>query len=143
MSLIFSKWWTLSLLSVSALSLGFLLRTWCKFTRTSKPWNLTGHFLFGRNHDFFALSQLQKQQRYAVIYGAGSLIGQAFGKYLIESASYGLILIDFSMEKLRAAETFLRDHVKFHLPLKFILLKCHTGRLDEVSDAIENGLQGE
>ncbi len=42
----------------------------------------------------------RKPPRYAVIYGAGTVVGRAISRYMAENG-FGLILIDLKYEKLR------------------------------------------
>jgi NADP-dependent 3-hydroxy acid dehydrogenase YdfG len=44
--------------------------------------------------------------RYAVIYGAGSRVGKEFAKFLAEK-DYGLILIDFSIDRIQQTHLYL------------------------------------
>ncbi len=62
-------------------------------------------------HDFLTLKNFILKQRYAVIYGAGSIVGRSFAKILAEKG-FGLILIDIKHEKLRQTEIYLQDNVK-------------------------------
>ncbi|CDW75082.1 UNKNOWN [Stylonychia lemnae] len=72
-----------------------------------------------------------KIQRYAVIYGAGTIIGKAFAKYLADR-SYGLILIDYDDDILKQTEIFLQTKVQRHMNLKLITLKPEKEELDDL-----------
>lgn len=74
--------------------------------------------------------------RYAVVYGAGSRVGQAYCKLLVEQG-FGLILVDFSYDRLLQTELHLTNTLKQQLIIKMIVVKPG----EEMSQLLEESLQ--
>eukprot|EP00347_Sterkiella_histriomuscorum_P001567 403371535 len=69
-----------------------------------------------------------KEDRFIVIYGAGSHIGTEYAKYLIEKG-FGVILVDYQLHRLTQCEQQLRDTYQDYMSSKVI-----QGKNDETKD---------
>ena len=56
-----------------------------------------------------------------MIYRAGTQIGKAFSLYLAEK-NFGLILVDFDLERLKSVELEIQRKLQRHYSLKMIVL---------------------
>ena len=61
-----------------------------------------------------------------MIYGAGSIVGRAFAKYLA-SKGFGLILIDMSLDRVKQTEIYLQQSLETHLNIKMIVASHKNG----------------
>ncbi|CDW84222.1 UNKNOWN [Stylonychia lemnae] len=71
-----------------------------------------------------------RHQRYIVILGAGSKIGQAYAKFLAEKG-FGLVLIDFSEERLIECENYIFEKLQISTNIKRLVIDQTLQSLNE------------